>query len=335
MNLPQGVPRAALEAARLAPSAHNSQPARFRPDDESIALGWDSRRVLPAGDPQRHYLFAGLGASAESLRLGAALTGRRATITWNLVASETSAASVDLSGDAPEPADAELAAAVGARQTTRLPFRSDSVATDLLGDLCSEAEAMGCRLAVVEGAKAMSEFAGLVAEGTARNLDDPQVYAELFEWLRLRRSHPNHDRDGLSAAALSLGRLQTLVGPVGMTPSAMRLLGHARLLGVLAGTQRRLARRAPAACLLIAPSGSAGDRFTGGRAMLRVWIRATAMGLRVHPMTAAMDHTETRHALAALFGVGPDAPMVVCFRTGYGPTGPRSPRLPLDELLQH
>jgi len=113
----------------------------------------------------------------------------------------------------------------------------------------------------------------------------------------------------------------------------MRLFGHARLLGVLAGTQRRLARSAPAACLLMAPSGSAAGRFTGGRAMLRVWSRATAMGLRVHPMTAAMDHNQTRHALAGLFGVALDAPMVVCWRIGYGPTGPRSPRLPLSELL--
>lgn len=333
MDLRQAA-RAALETARLAPSAHNSQPARFRVDGETTALGWDAGRELPAGDPHRHYLLSGLGASAESLLLGAARAGRRARVTSVFRSVQHVAASVVLSTDPPEPADVELAAVVGARQTTRLPFRPDPVAVDRLGVLCGEAEAMGCRLVVVDGARAMGEFAGHVAEGTALNLGDPEVYRELFSWLRLRRTHPNHDRDGLSAAALGIGRLQTLVGPLGMAPSAMRLFGHARLLGVLAGTQRRLARQASTACLLLAASGTPADRFTGGRAMLRVWSRAAAMDLRIHPMTAAMDHADTRHALAALFGVAPDAPMVVCFRLGYGPVGPRSPRLPLAELLQ-
>ncbi len=334
MRLPEGASRAALDVALLAPSAHNSQPATFGLEADTIAVGWDARRELPAGDPHRHYLYAGLGASAESLVLGAAGVGRRGRAACDLRATVHAAGRIDLSGDAPEPADAELAAAAADRQTTRLPFRPDPVGTDLLDLLGAEVEAMGCRLAVIDGARAMEEFAGLVAEGTERNLGDPEVYREFFSWLRLRRRHPNYDRDGLSATALGLGRLQTLAGPLGMTPPAMRLLGHARLLGVLAGTQRRLARKAPAACLLLAPSGRPTDRFTGGRAMLRAWSRASMMDLRVHPMTAAMDHVETRQALARLFGVAAEAPMVVCFRIGYGPAGPRSPRLPLTELLR-
>jgi hypothetical protein len=69
--------------------------------------------------------------------------------------------------------------------------------------------------------------------------------------------------------------------------------------------------------------------------MLRVWLEATALGLRVHPMTAAMDHHHTRGALAAAFGVPAGASMVLCFRLGSGPPGPRTPRLPLAELLDH
>lgn len=326
---------AALAAARLAPSAHNSQPARFRLDGEGVFLGWDLRRQLPSGDPDRHYLFAGLGASAESLALGTASAGRRATVTLAPRPTEQAAANITVSAEPPATADARLATGVPGRRTTRLPFLPDPVTADHIDALAAEAEALGCRLAAVDGPRAMGRFAGLVAEGTARNLDDPDVYGEFFSWLRLRRSDPNHDRDGLSTTALSLGRLQSLVAPLGMAPTAIRLLGRARLLGLLAGTQRRLARAAPVACLLTAPVDDLAARFTGGRAMLRVWARASTMDLRVHPMTAPLDHAPIRHALAELFGVASGSAMVVCFRLGYGPTAPRSPRLPLAELVQY
>jgi hypothetical protein len=67
--------------------------------------------------------------------------------------------------------------------------------------------------------------------------------------------------------------------------------------------------------------------------MLRVWLTATIAGLRVHPLTAAMDHPETRSWLADLFGVPADASMVVCFRLGYGPSGAPAPRRPLADLV--
>jgi len=334
MDPQRGAITAALKAARLAPSAHNSQPARFRVDGTTVHLGWDPRRLLPAGDPHGHYLFAGLGASAESLLLGAAGVGCGAQVAVVAGPSPEEAARIDVSAEPPRPDDAELAGAVGDRQTTRLPFRPDPVTADRITAMAAEAEALGCRLAVVDGRGAMGRFAGLVAKGTARNFASADVYEEFFSWLRLRRTHPDHDRDGLSASALSLGRLTAAVAPLGMTPAAMRMFGHARLLGALAGTQRRLARAAPAACLLTAPSGDPAGRFTGGRAMLRVWGRASTMDLRVQPMTAAIDHAETRAGLAELFGVAADAPMVVCFRLGHGPAGPRSPRLPLSELLR-
>jgi hypothetical protein len=102
---------------------------------------------------------------------------------------------------------------------------------------------------------------------------------------------------------------------------------------LIANSQRDLARRCAVFGLLTAPGPGLSDFFTGGRAMVRVWLRATALGLKVHPMTAAMDNPETRSELGSIFGIPADAAMVVSFRLGYGPDLPRSARLPLDELI--
>jgi hypothetical protein len=68
--------------------------------------------------------------------------------------------------------------------------------------------------------------------------------------------------------------------------------------------------------------------------MLRLWLAATLAGYRVHPMTAAMDHPETRRTLAELFGMPTEAAVVVCFRMGLGSSGPRAPRLPMESLIE-
>ena len=116
-------------------------------------------------------------------------------------------------------------------------------------------------------------------------------------------------------------------------PNRMRALASVGLHRPMAAIQARLVKHAPVVGLLTTMSADAAGYFAGGRALLRVWLAATAEGLRFHPMTASMDHEETRTDLADIFGVPNKAPMVACFRLGLGPPGPRSPRSPVEELI--
>ena len=322
-----------LAAARLAPSAHNTQPWRFQPDGRGVLLGWDAARELPAGDPHGDYLLAGLGAAAESLALGAAAAGLVAQVRFAPCPARRVAGRVDLTPGAAPPADLALAAAIPQRHTARLPFHDRAVPAAVLGRVGAAAERHGCHLVVVTGRRRVERIAALIEEGTARNLADPAVFAEFAGWLRPRPGDPR--RDGLPLDTLGLGWAGAAAARWALRPGPMRLLAAAGLHRTAARTQARLARRSPAFCLLVARSDEPAARFDGGRALLRGWLAATAAGLRVHPMTAAMDHADTRAALAEAFGVPAGAPLlVVCARLGEGPAAPaRSPRLPAAALL--
>jgi nitroreductase len=320
---------AALGAARLAPSAHNSQPWRFQPAGDELLLRWDAARELPHGDPRRRYLMTGLGAAAESLLLGGGRAGR---VEADLRPEERLAARVRLGHGPAAPHDQALAAAIPLRQTTRLPFADEPPPTGAIDRLAAEAGRHGCHLVVVTG-RAVGRVAALVGEGTAANFADPAVYREFHAWLRIGGRARRDAVDGLPLAGLALGRGAELLAPWLLDPAVMRRLAQVGLHRAAAATQERLARRCPAFCLLVAPSDQPGALFEGGRALLRVWLAATALGLRVHPMTAAMDHDRTRAALAATFGVPASASMVACFRLGSGPLGRRAPRRPLGELV--
>ena len=116
-----------LEAARLAPSAHNTQPWLFERVDGKINVKWNPDRELPAGDPHSLYLMTGLGASVEAMILGATQNGLQSEVTFDISMTERRAAVVNFSPSPVSSADLELAEAVSHRQTTRLPYRTDPV----------------------------------------------------------------------------------------------------------------------------------------------------------------------------------------------------------------
>ncbi|CAA9566570.1 MAG: hypothetical protein AVDCRST_MAG88-1948, partial [uncultured Thermomicrobiales bacterium] len=69
-----------LDGARVAPSAHNTQPWRFTPlPDGRIAVRWRPERALPVTDPTGRDLYLALGAAVESALLRAAAAGPQST----------------------------------------------------------------------------------------------------------------------------------------------------------------------------------------------------------------------------------------------------------------
>jgi nitroreductase len=322
-----------IEFARRAPSAHNSQPWRFKVANGRVDLLWDPGRELPHGDPLGRYLLIGLGAAAESVALGAVSLGKNGRVAFDFDRDAARAGWIEVGAGKSSAEDRRLAAAVQQRQTTRLPLLGEPVPRAVLDHMAAEAERPGCHLIVKTDQSSRRGFAELVMEGTARNFARKAVYEEFFSLLRLRASHPGHDRDGLTADALAMGRVQRTLSPLFLRPPSMRVLVRTGLHRIVARTQHRLALRSAAMGLLVCPSESPAALFSGGRAMLRMWLAATAAEVRVHPMTAPMDDPEIRAALAQLFGAPPEASMVACFRLGFGPAGSRSPRLPLEELF--
>ena len=322
-----------LEAGRAAPSAHNTQPWKFRVRDRTIEIGWNRARELPAGDPESRYLFTGLGAAAESMAVAASGAGFEASVSLAPAPTPELAASVVISDTPGSQIDEDLLKALPQRGATRSPFTSEPVPGAMLDMLTSEAESIGCHMSFLTDNASVNRVAKIIGDATAKNFERWDVYEEFFSWVRLRRSDPNYYRDGLSLDSLAPNWLFRRVAPLLMPPSRMKIVARLRLHGLVANSQRDLARRCPVFGLLTAPGHTLADYFAGGRAMERMWLRATSLGLKLHPMTAAMDNEETRSDLATLFAAAPDAPMIVSFRLGFGPESPRSARLPVEELL--
>jgi hypothetical protein len=318
-------------AAIRAPSGHNTQPWSFTWNRQALHVGWEPGRELQEGDRSRRYLWLGLGAAIESLALAAAVRGFDSDVALVVDLKRHEAAELRFHARRVNLNDADLAAALFRRKTTRLPFSRSLPPEVHLGGLHRMAEASDLTLRFTSERDNIRANAAAIRQGTARNLADPAISSEFCRWLRF----PNDRRpDGLSTAALEFHGLASLGSRLALRPRVLAAGAPLGLTSLFAGTQQRLAMRTPLFGFLTAATGDTEALIEAGRGMQRIWLLATQQGLRIHPMTAGLDYPETSQQIARAFGASADEQPVICFRIGYGPEGIRSERRAVQDVLK-
>jgi nitroreductase len=323
-----------LAGARLAPSAHNTQPWRFSPlPDGSIRVGWDESRALPHSDPTSRDLYLGLGAAVEAACLRSTAVGRPLRFIPDATDEPHSTGCFVPVDTQPESSELALAGSLETRHTARTPHLARAVPPELLDGLSTEAERAGGRLRVVTGRDGIRRLAVLARRATAALYADPAVHAELWHWLRLDPTDPAYRRDGLTADCLELRGAALAAARLLLPPERMRLLVRLGVHHLLAYDAQRTLLRCASVCLLTAPASDRDTLLRAGQGLLRLWLMADAAGLSTHPMSALLDCAETVDPTLAVFGATGELPAAV-FRLGYCPPVARAPRLPAGELVE-
>ncbi len=321
--------RALVSEAARAPSVHNVQPARWRFEPNGLVrLFRAPRRVLPAADPSGHDVRLSLGATWEGLsialsRRGLALTEPEPfSANAGLDLAPVAHARVVAAHDGEDP----LANWVEKRRSYRGPFQR--TAPEVLERL-QAFRADDVRLS--DPSVSLAPFAAMYDSANYTFLADPAYHDELYQWLRLKRSHRDWARDGINADCLALSAPERWVASVAFRPRVFRRLVHLRVGRTLVSEAAQI--RSAAALLLFVPERSLSD-FTVGRRFYRLWLELTALGLSLAPMSALADSPGSAAVLSDMHRVPASRRLVNVFRLGTPPAGvARSPRLPVDELL--
>lgn len=328
--------REALPVAARAPSAHNTQPARWTVDASGrVVLAEDVSRWLPAADPTRRDHLLSLGAAWEGLDL--ALSRRGLGLGAPEAVPGAPTGSVRPVAGAPLVVRASpdpLADAVRRRRTWRGSFPPAEPArtralrsavrsfpgTTWIGD-----PAVIDRVAV--------RFDTCLVDALAPS----PVLRELRDWMRLWPAEARSAGDGLTAPALRI--------PSAMAPMVGPLL-RPRVFAVLraCGLARPVLSEAPAtrsaAGIVVLCRHPDEPLLACGRRLYRVWLALTRTGFAACPMSALLDVPEGIVALRELATPrdlavgGPGTPFSV-LRVGPAPSppAPESPRLPPETLL--
>lgn len=313
--------RAMAEAARLAPSVHNTQPWRLRALADGLAVHEDVDRALPVLDPRGRLRTISCGAAVLNAVVALAAAGSTPRVEILPEGPDSTLLAVVRAGPAHPPSVDDLAdaAAVPRRRTHRRVHSPEPVDSDVLGDLERSVAREGARLTVVDRPTRRA-VARLLARAVQTQAANGELVGEIDAWIRHWGSG-EEPVDGIPVGSLgtapypvdSLVQEQTDTGVV-RAEEVEEVLDTSTLVAISTSGDRRR------------------DWLVAGMALERLLLRATGAGLVATFADQATQDPRTRQELAEVLDVL-GFPQVV-LRLGHPLVDvPPTPRRPLEELL--
>jgi hypothetical protein len=328
----------ALRHAILAPNPHNRQPWLLRLDGgDGVTIFCDLAKRLPATDPYDRQTVIGFGTFIELARIAATGRGQAVEVTPFPDGAPEIPATLDARpvarlrfvSDASIARD-PLLGAITRRRTTRLPYDNPPTAAQIAA-LTTPMPGV-TRTATADPAQLVPLRKATVA---AAMLEDttPRTWQESVDLMRIGAREIDAQPDGLFLSG-PLAEAGTALGFL-TRPALADPHGYVFTSGL--DQQRALYASVPGAHWIVTPGNSRIDQLAAGAAYMRTTLQAAASGLRMQPMSQALEEYPEMAPLFAevrgVLGVTGDARLQMLARLGTGPDTPPSPRWPLAKFV--
>jgi nitroreductase len=271
----------------LAPSGGNSQPWRFEWRDGRLVAYHDPGRCSALLDFDNGGTYVAFGAAAENMDLAAQDLGLNARIEPfpkpgnRLLVCAITFARCENPARPPELLDQVYLRVTNRRLSQRRPL--DPV------DRAAVEQAMqtpGARLQLLSDSRRLEHIGQILGEADRFRFLCQELHREMMREVRWTPSEVERTRDGLDLATLELSP----VDRAGMRLIASwPVMAYVRRLGkgrALEQSARKAVTASTAVGLLTMNGVGPTSFFAGGRAVQRIWLRATARRLAFQPMTA-------------------------------------------------
>lgn len=274
-------------AAVAAPSADNEHVFRLAAQGDRLLL-WATPDLANAERARRILGLISVGAVAENLTLRARRLGMRLEPRWQLDRGAGAPLAEFHVGEAPL-ADDPLERAIEQRHTNRrLRFRGPALAPPDQRAIEEDAASAGASLAWLDEPPRRAQALRLIRLAETERFRNPALHRELFGSIRFDVGWRASAERGLPPASLELPAFER---------PAFALLRHwgVQRIANLAGTHRFIGfraayvpcRLAPHLCAITADGDPEAAAVAAGRALQRVWLRASGLGLAFQVFAAS------------------------------------------------
>jgi len=328
--------RAALSYAILAPTPHNRQPwlVELISDTEAI-LYCDDDRHLPVTDPLDRQITIGLGCFLELFDMAARQNNYRADIDLfpmgghpkRLDKRPVARLLLSPTDEAPDP----LFKQIPNRRTDRSPY-SDQIPS---GEALAALQTAAGKISHVSTLDDLSEQLRNICHDAARiEFTTPHTHAESVGLMRVGRKEVKANPDGISIEGPMIELLN-----IGGAMSKEALADH-NATAFKQGMKMYLdaVDSAKGFFWITTPNNSRASQISAGRVYVRANLKATELGLSMHPLSQALqEYPEMAEQLVKaheVLHVETPARVQMLARIGYGTAKGISPRWPLDARIR-
>ena len=323
-----------MSYAILAPNPHNRQPWMVElVGDDELMLYCDPERLLPVTDPFNRQITIGLGCFLELLRMAAAEGGHKAIITpfpngyVEQKLDDRPVAHVRFVAAGPDERD-PLFQAVPQRRSNKEPF--DLARPVSTADLAAIRDAGISGPAIsVHGANEpdmVAKLRDLTWRAFETEVRTPAAYLESVHLMRIGKTEIEANPDGIDLGGPFLETLN-LVGALDRDqladPDSTAFAQGLDMYRDITGTGM-------AYVWLMTTSNTRLDQLAAGAAYLRQNLKATSLGVDMHPLSQVLQEYAEMATLyeemETLLGTPSGARVQMLARLGYGPAVKPSPR---------
>ena len=329
--------RRCLSYALLAPNPHNRQPWLVALDgDDALTLYCDLDRRLPVTDPFDRQITIGCGAFLELLHLAAVAEGYRLEITPfpdgedMKTLDRRPVARVVFLAD-PSVKQDPLFDQVLVRRSNKEVYKPVDVPEEALAALAATGNDYGASAMTTGNSDLAAQLRELTRKAHVVEATTPDAMQESVDLMRIGRREVTANPDGieLEGPMFTAGKWLGFITPETMAdPDATAFRQGIDLYEAMAMSARAFG-------WITTPDGSRVAQLNSGRAYVRLNLKATALGLGIHPWSQALQEYEEMSDLYkdvhSLIGTAQRIQML--FRIGYSTPVIATPRRGLDAHL--
>lgn len=328
----------ALSYAILAPNPHNRQPWMVDlSEPDTVHLYCDLERLLPETDPFNRQITIGLGCFLETLSIAASNDGYAAQITPFPQGEPEDhldgrpIARVRLQADPALEVDA-LFAQVLKRRSNKDPYDTERAVSDAdLATLALEARS-GIRVNYSADAASVDRLRELTWAAHLVETNTPRTFQESIDLMRIGKKEVEASPDGIDLT----GAFMEVTSRTGLM--TRETLADPDSIAFKQGLAmfEPIMKSAMAHLWCATEDNSRATQIETGRTWVRINLRATELGLDIHPLSQSLQEFDEMNELytdihSSLAEEGHTVQMLG--RLGYGPDNSPSPRWSLENKV--
>ncbi len=285
-DIPKAVMDYLLRAAIQAPSGDNCQPWWFRAGNDRIDILLRSDADHSLFNVNQLASMIACGAALENLLIAASRYGLEGNVSYRPEAEAPDClATVHLQRTEIE--EDPLQRFIWERHTNRTRYRDGVLGPEMLIELIQSLDHFPrMELKLYHSKEEIRTIAGLVYRADQVRVTSRALHEQLMRMIRFTTDDVLQERDGFPLPNLEAGRGGEAFLRMTRNWSTMKVFNRLGISRIVPLISYRAILRAPLVGLLKCPNTRPETMIKGGRALERLWLTATRMGLSFQPMTA-------------------------------------------------